>query len=88
MPRSTSPKGNGGRRKPKFSASNGLTELERVVLGMMAAGKSNDEILADLFFSDSRLRQIKGRLRYKMGLDPGTPSVQIVQRARQFGHIE
>lgn len=88
MPRSTRVKGRSSRRKPKHLHNNRLTELEVQALGLMAEGKSNEEILAVLCISPSRLRQLKGQIRRKMNLDVGTSSRQIVQRARELGYIE
>lgn len=88
MPRSATIKGGSGRYKPRCLRTTGMTYLEQRAFDLMKERKTNEEIMAELCISASRLKQLKGQIRRKLGLEPGTDSRQIVQRAISLGYIE
>ncbi len=70
------------RPKPASGKFDDLTDREREVLVLMAQGKSNQEICAELFLAEPTVKTHVGRVLAKLG---ARDRVQAVVMAHQAG---
>jgi DNA-binding NarL/FixJ family response regulator len=73
-----------GRPRPNASSLHRLSPRENEVLGMVASGKSNAEIAAQLFISEATVKTHVARILTKLGL---RDRVQVVVYAYENGLI-
>ena len=66
------------RRGPNDPTSSGLTEQERVLLGLLGEGLTNKQIAARMFLAEKTVKNHVSRLLAKLGMERRTRAAVFV----------